>query len=141
MKKTTQVQTRHLKAMALALVTVLALLAAPMCAPLCAARTCSSSTTNSERCHGMGTMEAEGSGQFVAPGKTCGAAEFSAVLAKPDEQNVSSGEVRSNSAPVLFFGSHERGFEDSHKYLGNLNELRIHSNLRNSLLLSTILRI
>ena len=89
----------------------------------------------------MGTMDAEGSGQFVAPGKTCGAAEFSAVLAKPDEQNVSSGQARSNSAPVLFFGSHEHGFEDSHRILGNLNELRVHSNSANSLMLSTILRV
>ena len=89
----------------------------------------------------MGTMDAEGSGQFVAPGKTCGAAEFSAVLAKPDEQNMSLRGARSDSAPALFFGSQEHGFEDSHRILGNLNELRVHSNSANSLMLSTTLRI
>jgi hypothetical protein len=78
---------------AIAVVTVLALLAVPICAPLCAARTCSSNASN-EHCHEMASMGANSGEHFTAPTKSCGAFEFSAVLVKADEQAINSQRVR-----------------------------------------------
>jgi hypothetical protein len=77
----------------LAVVTVLALLAVPICAPLCAAKTCSSNASN-EHCHEMASMGAASGEHFIAPAKSCGSFEFSAVLVKADEQAIDSQRVR-----------------------------------------------
>ncbi|MGB9465199.1 MAG: hypothetical protein WBR10_08810 [Candidatus Acidiferrum sp.] len=132
-------RTRPASAVVFALMTVLALLAAPMCAPLCAARNCSSGARQ-VHCHGMDGMGA-GDEQFIAPGKTCGAADFSAVLSKSDEQNMSSRGMRSDSAPVLIGESYQQYFESLRTSLGHLSAHRIPLEFATSLLLIPPLRI
>jgi hypothetical protein len=126
-------------AIVLALVTVVALLVAPVCAPLCAAKACSSGTAQ-ERCHEMGSMSADGSEQFVAAGKACGASDFSAVLVKADEKSSVLQSVRIATAPIRVIGPAERvaSLPTASGHRGvNLVPLE----LRDSLLLTTILRI
>jgi hypothetical protein len=85
----------------IAVVTVLALLAIPICAPLCAVNTCSSHASN-EHCHEMASMAAGTGEHFIAPTKSCGSSDFSAVLVKIDEQAVDSHEARNAlSAKIL----------------------------------------
>src|SRR5580658_773950 len=78
---------------AIAVVTVLALLAVPICAPLCAAKTCSSNASN-EHCHEMANMGVDTGEHFIALTKSCGSSDFSAVLVKTDEQAMDSRDAR-----------------------------------------------
>jgi hypothetical protein len=92
------VRAHSVAAISLALVTVLALLAVPICAPLCAARGCSSHASR-EQCHEMANMSANPGDQYVAPNKTCTAADFSAALVKADEQRADSAPTQINHSP------------------------------------------
>jgi hypothetical protein len=81
----------------IAVVTVLALLTVPICAPLCAVKTCSSNASN-EHCHEVPSSGAEGGAHFIAPAKSCGSFDFSAVLVKANEQAIDSEGVRNTSS-------------------------------------------
>jgi hypothetical protein len=48
--------------------------------------------------------------QLLAPGKACGASDFSAVLVKPDEEYLLSQDARP-AAPAILNGSPELGLE------------------------------
>jgi len=125
---------------AIAIVTVLALLAAPICAPLCAAGTCSSSTRQVQ-CHEMGTMGADGGEQFVAPSKACGASDFSAVLVKADEQSLLLQEQQRDTHPTLIDASSGDGLGSCDESLGRWGLHRVPLKSTNLLLPGTILRI
>jgi|SRR5580704_6463226 hypothetical protein len=141
MNETIPVWSHRANASVLALVIVLALLVAPVCAPLCAANACSSGGERQGQCHDMAGMESYGGEQLVAASKACGAADFSAVLVKTDEQSSLSQEVQSETAPTLVGGSPEHS-------LGNLDEgsvrwalHRVPLETADLLLPTTILRI
>jgi len=102
MKKRIPVRTHSTGFMALAVLTLLAILVAPICAPLCAASACPSRSSQGQ-CHEMANMIAGGSEQFVAASKACEASDFSAVLVKPNEKPFSLQNVQRNSE-VAFFG-------------------------------------
>jgi hypothetical protein len=85
-------------------------------------------------------MSADGSEQFVAAGKACGASDFSAVLVKADEKSSVLQSVRIATAPIRVIGPAERvaSLPTASGHRGvNLVPLE----LRDSLLLTTILRI
>ena len=139
MSETHTVRSRPASAVALALVIVLALLVAPACAPLCAARACSSGP-RLDHCHDMAGM-GTGAAQFAARGKVCLAADFSAVLVKADEQPFfrHGGRTAAATSPVRV--SFEKVFEGLQTFPGRGNLQLIPMESRDSLLLTTILRI
>jgi hypothetical protein len=124
----------------LAVVTVLALLAVPICAPLCAAKTCSSNASN-EHCHEMANMGANSGEHFTAPAKSCGAFEFSAVLAKADEQAINSQRVRNALSEKILGVRAEQSqlVAFSNSILSSARQVPLES--ANSLQLTAVLRI
>jgi hypothetical protein len=110
MNETIPVRARPANAAVLAFLTVLALVIAPVCAPLCAAKNCASGARQ-EQCHDMATLGADGQPQLVAPGKSCGVSDFSAVLVKLDEEYLLSGGARNPAAPDILNLSSELGLE------------------------------
>jgi hypothetical protein len=141
MNETIPVWSRRTNASVLALVVVLALLVAPVCAPLCAASACSSGGERQRQCHDMAGMGSYGGEQLVAAGTACGAADFSAVLVKTDEQPLLSQEVEGNTASALIGGSpgHRLASLDESPGLWSLHQVPLKS--VDSLLATTILRI
>jgi hypothetical protein len=140
MNKTIPVRNRPANASVLALVIALSLLVAPVCAPLCAASACSSGA-HQNQCHKMSAIEASGAEHLVAPSKACGAADFSAVLVKANEQSWLSQQGQNDPAPAV------RGVSSGHA-LGNLEESlgrfglhRVPLKSQDLLLLTTILRM
>jgi hypothetical protein len=119
---------------------VLALLAVPICAPLCAAKTCSSSVTN-EHCHEMANTGAAGSEHFIAPTKSCGFFDFSAVLVKGDEQAIDSKGVRKPFSGKTL-GLRVEQSQPAASSISVLNRARrVPLELANSLQLAAVLRI
>src|SRR5579863_7121014 len=90
------VRNRPLATGSLAIVTVLALLLAPVCAPLCAASSCSPAAAKNQ-CHESSPTSAA-QHNLLTPHKTCGAADYSAVLLNADEQASLQRDTRSFSA-------------------------------------------
>ncbi|MGC1485267.1 MAG: hypothetical protein WA789_15855 [Candidatus Acidiferrum sp.] len=125
-------------AIAIVLVTVLALLVAPVCTSLCAASGCASDA-HLEPCHGMASMAANGGEHLLAPSKTCGASDASAVLVSRDEQALLSQGLRSGSSPVLMDVSSGQGLGSSHANPGRGH--RIPPESAEPVQLTTILRI
>jgi len=140
MSKSIPVHSRPGGAIALALVTVLALLVAPICASLCAARSCSPGASR-EKCHDVASMGAGGGEQFVAPRKACGAPDSSAVLVKSDEQTSFSRRVSSTQAPMLVSGSTENRLTQLAARPGWRDTSRVSSNSAGSAWRTAILRI
>jgi hypothetical protein len=141
MNETISVRNRPANATVLALVIVLALLVAPACAPLCAASICSSGGERQGQCHDMASMGSNGGEQLVSTSKTCGAADFSAVLVKANEQPSLSRAAQSDTAPTLIGVSLDYGrgsFDESPARFG-LHRIPLKS--EDSPLLTTILRI
>jgi hypothetical protein len=138
MNETIPVRAWPANAAVVAFLTVLALVIAPVCAPLCAAKTCASGAPL-EQCHDRTTPGADGRPQLVAPGKSCGLGDFSAVLLKADEEYLLAQGARNHAAPVILEGSPALGSlrtgpqrRDAHL---------VPSDLPDALLLTTILRI
>lgn len=140
MNEETPVRARPASVIGLVLVTMLALVVAPACAPLCAARTCSSATSPGQ-CHDMASMGAGGGGKFVAASKACGAAEFSAVLVRTDEQILLPQGTRNDAAPVGISGSPAEDFGSLRASSGRWGAHRAPLESADSILLTTILRI
>lgn len=140
MAKTIPVRKQPINALALALVTVLALLVAPVCAPLCAARSCSSHTSQGS-CHDMASAGAAAIERFVAAGKTCPSVNFFAVLVKTDQQSALSQVRRNSSAPVLPNAFPAPLLEMLSTSPRRSTLRRVPLELGDSLLLTTILRI
>ena len=86
-------------------------------------------------------MGAGGGEQFAAPGKACGASDFSAVLVKADEQSSLSQGVQSDTAPALIGGSSGHGLGSFDESLGRWGLHRVPLKSTNLLLPGTILRI
>jgi len=124
----------------LVLATVLALLVAPVCAPLCAAGGCASSA-RAETCHDMAGMVSGGGEEFVAAGKACGNADFSAVLGRADERSLRSTSGRGDFAAVVAGGSTVRSFSSLHGSGARGRVHRVPLEVRDSSSLGTILRI
>ncbi len=82
-----------------------------------------------------------GGEQFLASGKTCMTAEFSAVLSKSDEQLESSRVLRSDSSLSLIGESYEMHLETFRSTFWLSSVHRIPPGLANDFLLSTILRV
>jgi len=141
MNETISARNRPANASVLALVIALALLVAPACAPLCAASACSSSGERQGQCHEMAGMGSNGGERFVGASKACGAADFSAVLVKPNEQSSLSRAPQSDTAPTLIGVSpgYGRGSFDESPARFGLHRIPLKS--EDSLLLTTILRI
>jgi hypothetical protein len=141
MNETISVRNRPANATLLALVIVLALLVAPACAPLCAASACSSGGERQGQCHDMAGMGSNGGEQFVGASKACGAADFSAVLVKANEQSSLSRTPHSDATPAIISGSpvYGRGSFDESPARFDLHRIPLKS--EDSLLLTTILRI
>src|SRR5580658_5928847 len=140
MSKPTQSLLSKTYSSVIAVVTVLALLAIPICARLCAANTCSSNASN-EHCHEMASMGADGGDQFIAPTKSCGSFDFSAVLLKPDERGIDSRGLR-NALPAKIFGVRAEQSQPvafSNSVLSSAR--RVPLELANSLQLTAVLRI
>jgi len=125
---------------ALALVTVLALLIAPICAPLCAMRACSSGMAP-EPCHGMASTGADGGEQFVATNKACRTPDFSAVLVKADEKTALLESARNVPAQAPVSRTIPERLGSSLATVGHSSACRVPSELSDALLLTTILRI
>jgi|SRR5580692_2632491 hypothetical protein len=129
----------------LALVAVIALLAAPLCAPLCAGKICASampsSDTRHESCHEMANIPPNGPDQYVATNKSCGAADFSAVLVASDEQSLLLQAAGDHSAPVALDHSNERALQSFHASPGRWSIHRVPLKSKDFLPLTTILRI
>jgi hypothetical protein len=70
-----------------------------------------SSETHHESCHEMPNMPANGDDHYTAPNKTCGATDFSAVLATADEQSSLLQAVRSGPTPTLIVPSPAHGLD------------------------------
>jgi hypothetical protein len=124
----------------IAILTVLALLALPVCAPLCAAKACSSNTS-SEHCHAMASMAADSGEHLIAPTKSCGPSDFSAILVKTNEQAMDSQGARSAFSAKIpglqAAGSQPVPFSNS--LLGPAHQIPLAS--ANSLQLTSVLRI
>jgi hypothetical protein len=127
-------------AVVFALFAVLSLIVAPTCAPLCAAKICSSDTAQGQ-CHEMTSMGANGSERVVAPSKICSSPDFSAVLAKADDQTLLSQGPRNNPDQSLISRWSEQGLSSLHIDPEHRDVHRIPSKSADSLLLTTILRI
>jgi|ERR1700675_340166 hypothetical protein len=141
MNETIPVWRRPANASVLALVIALALLVAPACAPLCAASACSSRGGRQGQCHDMASMGSYGGKQLVAASKACGAADFSAVLVKTDEQSSLSREVQSDTARALIGGLPEHGLRSLDESPGRWGVHRVPLESADLLLPTTILRI
>jgi hypothetical protein len=89
----------------------------------------------------MATMGSSGGAQLLAASKACGAADFSAVLVKTNEQSSLSREVLSDTAPTLISGSPEHGPESFGESPGRRGLHRVPSKSTDLLPLTTILRI
>jgi hypothetical protein len=131
---------RSTSAVALALLAALALIVAPTCAPLCAANICSSNSAHSQ-CHEMANMGAGDGEQLVAPSKICNSPDFSAVLAKADDQTLLSQGARNNPDQSLISRSSEQGIGSLYIDSEHRDVHRVPSRPANSFLLTTILRI
>jgi hypothetical protein len=140
MNKAIPVRVGRTSAVALALLALLALIVAPTCAPLCAANICSSNTAQGQ-CHEMANMGANGSERIVAPSKTCSSRDFSAVLAKADDQTLLSQGARNDPEQSLMNRSSEQGLGSLYIDPQHWDAYRIPSSPTDSLLLATILRI
>jgi hypothetical protein len=124
----------------IAVVIVLSLLAVPICAPLCAVKTCPSNASN-EHCHEMASMGADGGDQFIAPTKSCGSFDFTAVLLKPDERGIDSRGLR-NALPAKILGVRAEQSQPvafSNSILSRARRAPLE--LANSLQLTAVLRI
>jgi hypothetical protein len=141
MNETFPVRSWPANASVLALVIALALLVAPACAPLCAASACSSGGERQGQCHDMAGMGSNGGEQFVGASKACGAADFSAVLVKANEQSSLSREARIDAAPAIISGSPEHGLGSFDETPGRWGLHRIPLKSAGLLLPTTILRI
>jgi hypothetical protein len=140
MKKRIPVRTHSAGFMALAVLTLLAILVAPICAPLCAASACASRSSQGQ-CHEMANMIAGGSEQFVAESKACEASDFSAMLVKPDEKPLSLQNVQSNSEVVFFGRSAEKALRSLPVSAADLSVHPFPLQLADSHSMTTILRI
>jgi hypothetical protein len=141
MNETISARNRPANASVLALVIALALLVAPACAPLCAANACSSGGERQGQCHDMAGMESHGGEQFVGVGKACGAADFSAVLVKANEQSLLSRAAQSDTAPSLVGVSPDHGRGSLDESPARFGLLRVPLKSAGLLLPTTILRI
>jgi hypothetical protein len=124
----------------IAVVTVLALLAVPVCAPLCAAKACSSNTSN-EHCHAMASMAADSGEHLIAPTKSCGSSDLSAILVKANEQAMDSQGTR-NAFSAQIPGMQAAGSQPvsfSNSLLRRAHQVPLA--LANSLQLTSVLRI
>jgi hypothetical protein len=140
MKKRIPVRIRPASFIALAVLTLLAILVAPICAPLCAARACASSP-NQGQCHEMASMIASGSEQLVAANKACEASDFSAVLVKSDEKPFSLQGAQCYSTGSLFGRFAEKALGSLAASAAAPSVHQVSPELGESLLMSTILRI
>jgi hypothetical protein len=140
MNETIPVRAWPANAAVVAFLTVLALVVAPVCAPLCAAKTCASGAPL-EQCHDRATPGANGRPQLVAPGKSCGLGEFSAVLLKADEEYLLAQGARSHAALVLLNGSPALGLESFCTGPQRRDVHLVPLDLPDALLSTTILRI
>ena len=86
-------------------------------------------------------MGAGGGEQFVAPGKACGAFDFSAVLVKADEQSLLLQEQQGDTPPTLIDASSGDGLGSCDESLGRWGLHRVPLKSTNLLLPGTILRI
>jgi len=127
-------------AVALALLAALALIVAPTCAPLCAANICSSNAAQGQ-CHEMANMGSDRSERLMAPSKICSSPDFSAVLAKADDQTLLSQGERNNPDQSLVSRSSEQGLGSLHIDPEHRDVHRIPSRPADCLLSTTILRI
>lgn len=100
MNEANPLRVRRVHANVLALVTVLALLVAPVCAPICAARACASSSSD-HGCHEAAGVSTQNGEHVIAPGKSCGAPEFYAVLVDSSERSSSPLELRTVPAHLV----------------------------------------
>jgi hypothetical protein len=89
----------------------------------------------------MASMGTDGGEQFVAASKTCGASEFSALLIKADEKSSVLQSVRNAPAPIRVIGAPSEHLASLPAASEHLSVHRVPLELRNSLLLTTILRI
>src|SRR5690349_19369677 len=100
MNEANPVRARRAPANVVALVTVLALLVAPVCAPLCAARACALGS-GAHGWHEAAGVSTPNGGRLIAPGNSCGAPEFYAVLVDTGEGSSSSPELRTIPAHLI----------------------------------------
>ncbi|MGB7281353.1 MAG: hypothetical protein WBE13_03745 [Candidatus Acidiferrum sp.] len=140
MSETFPTRAQSASAIALALVTVLALLVAPVCGSLCAARNCSAGMSHAH-CHDMASMSATSGAQFAAQGKTCAGADLTAVLVMAGDQTFLFREGRITSAPVTISVLLEQGFASLQTSPSRGRPYRVSVSSRDSLRLTTILRI
>jgi hypothetical protein len=124
----------------IAVVIALALLAVPICAPLCAAKTCSSNASN-EHCHEMASMGADSGEHFLAPAKSCGSFEISAVLVKADERGIDSQRVRNALSGKILGVRAEQSQRVAFSNSILSSARRVPLGLANSLQLTAVLRI
>jgi hypothetical protein len=89
----------------------------------------------------MAGMGSYGGAQLVAASKACGAADFSAVLVKSEQQSSLSREVQSDTAPTVFGGSFEHGLASLDESPGRWDVHRVPLESGDLLLPTTILRI
>jgi hypothetical protein len=89
----------------------------------------------------MANMGADGSEWLIAPSKICGSPDFSAVLAKADDQIPLSQGPRNNPDQSLISRPSEQGLGSHHIDPERWEVHRIPSKSADSLLLVTILRI
>jgi hypothetical protein len=86
-------------------------------------------------------MDDRGSDQFASSSKTCGIADFPAVLAKANEQSSLSRAVWSDPSPAPIGVSHEKAVGSFPASPGCWGEHLVQLELSDSLVLTTILRI
>jgi hypothetical protein len=127
-------------AIALTLVTVLALLVAPVCAALCAAKNCSAGMSQAQ-CHEMAPAKTSASTHLAAPSETCQGADLSAVLFKADEMCVRLQKAPIGSTPEILGAAMERGFANLQASLWRGRMYRIPPASTDSPLITAILRI
>jgi hypothetical protein len=128
--------------MALALLTVLALLVAPVCAPLCAAKVCGSGAAPGQ-CHeavSVGSTDND-SPPTMASGKTCRIPELSAVISKADKMLSASREFSGVTSVAKTHDMPTRSFAGSTGSLGDWRDARTRFESAASLLSTSVLRI
>ncbi|MGC1620237.1 MAG: hypothetical protein WA765_17235 [Candidatus Acidiferrum sp.] len=140
MSETISTRTPAPGAVALALLTVLALLVAPVCATICAASICPAGISQGQ-CLDMASMGANESSRFAPPSRACSGADLSAVLVNANDTLFRLQELWMHSAPVTMPAAIGRSFASLRTIPGRGRPHRVLSASLNLPLLAAILRI